>query len=72
MYQASEFDRVSPQSVDPAARTGKERPPSATARKPVTFGESAEARDSLSANFNREIEAWARHALGANGFGDCP
>lgn len=29
-------------------------------------------RDSLSENFNREIDAWARHALGANGFGDCP
>ena len=28
-------------------------------------------RESLSENFNRELEAWARHALGANGFGDC-
>ncbi|MGD8840410.1 MAG: hypothetical protein PVI70_12480 [Gammaproteobacteria bacterium] len=27
-------------------------------------------RDSLAENFNREIDAWARHALGANGFGD--
>ncbi|HEY5739052.1 MAG TPA: hypothetical protein VIW27_04965 [Gammaproteobacteria bacterium] len=28
------------------------------------------ARDSLAANCNREIDAWARHALAANGFGD--
>lgn len=27
-------------------------------------------RDSLSENFINEIEAWARHALAANGFGD--
>ena len=27
-------------------------------------------RDSLSENFINEIEAWARHAFGANGFGD--
>jgi len=27
-------------------------------------------RESLSANFNAEIEAWARHSLAANGFGD--
>jgi hypothetical protein len=26
--------------------------------------------DSLSENFNEEIEAWARHALASNGFGD--
>ena len=29
-------------------------------------------RDSLSENFNDELEAWARHSLGANGFGDTP
>jgi len=28
-------------------------------------------RESLAENFNREIDAWARRALGANGFGDC-
>ena len=27
-------------------------------------------RDSLSENFNNEIEAWARHAMASNGFGD--
>jgi hypothetical protein len=27
-------------------------------------------RDSLSENFNNEIEAWARHAIASNGFGD--
>jgi hypothetical protein len=27
-------------------------------------------RDSLAANCNREIDAWARQALAANGFGD--
>ena len=27
-------------------------------------------RDSLSENFNDEIEAWARQAMASNGFGD--
>ena len=27
-------------------------------------------RDSLSENFNTEIEAWARQAMASNGFGD--
>jgi hypothetical protein len=27
-------------------------------------------RESLSENFMSELEGWARHALGANGFGD--
>ncbi len=27
-------------------------------------------RDSLSLNFIEEIDAWARHALATNGFGD--
>jgi len=27
-------------------------------------------RDSLSEIFNEEIEAWARHSLASNGFGD--
>jgi len=26
-------------------------------------------RDSLSENFNNELDAWARHALASNGFG---
>jgi len=28
------------------------------------------SQESLSANFNAEIDAWARQALAANGFGD--
>jgi hypothetical protein len=31
---------------------------------------SDERRESLSENFNEEIDIWARRALGANGFGD--
>ena len=27
-------------------------------------------RDSLSESFNSELDAWARHCLAANGFGD--
>ena len=27
-------------------------------------------RDSLSERFNSELDAWARHCLAANGFGD--
>ena len=30
----------------------------------------ASGRESLSENFNREIDAWARHALASNGFAD--
>ena len=29
-------------------------------------------RDSLSEVFHDEIDAWARHAMGTNGFGDLP
>lgn len=29
-----------------------------------------EGRESLSENFNDELDRWARRALGANGFGD--
>ena len=29
-------------------------------------------RESLSERFHDEIDAWARRALAANGFGDCP
>jgi len=36
----------------------------------VDFDRSYLERDSLSENFVNEIEAWARHALAANGFGD--
>ena len=31
---------------------------------------NSEARESLSENFNEEIDTWARRALAANGFGD--
>ena len=36
----------------------------------VEFDHEFRNRDSLSENFVNEIEAWARHALAANGFGD--
>ena len=29
-----------------------------------------EPRESLSENFNAELDAWARHCLASNGFGD--
>ena len=34
--------------------------------------DSPVARESLSEKFHDEIDAWARRALAANGFGDCP
>ena len=43
------------------------------AESPVQSRWSARSRverDSLAANCNREIDAWARQALAANGFGD--
>jgi len=36
----------------------------------VEFDKGYLERDSLSENFINEIEAWARHALASNGFGD--
>jgi hypothetical protein len=36
----------------------------------VEFSSDYRRRDSLSETFNDEIEAWARHALASNGFGD--
>ena len=36
----------------------------------VPFKHEARERDSLSENFINEIDAWARHALASNGFGD--
>ena len=36
----------------------------------IEFDRDYRERESLSENFNDEIEAWARHALAANGFGD--
>lgn len=36
----------------------------------VEFDDDFRNRDSLSENFINEIEAWARQALAANGFGD--
>ena len=38
--------------------------------KVLEFDRDFYQRDSLSENFINEIEAWARHAFGANGFGD--
>jgi hypothetical protein len=35
-------------------------------------GSNDARRDSLSEIFCEEIDAWARQALGANGFGDLP
>ena len=36
----------------------------------IEFDRDFFQRDSLSENFINEIEAWARHALAANGFAD--
>jgi hypothetical protein len=36
----------------------------------VEIRRSNNARESLSENFNNELEAWARHSLARNGFGD--
>jgi hypothetical protein len=36
----------------------------------VPFRSEYFERESLSENFINELEAWARHALAANGFGD--
>ena len=36
----------------------------------LEFDRDYRARESLSENFVNEIEAWARHTLSANGFGD--
>ena len=36
----------------------------------VPFTHEARERDSLFENFVDEIDAWARHALASNGFGD--
>jgi hypothetical protein len=36
----------------------------------VEISSDYKRRDSLSETFNDEIEAWARHALASNGFGD--
>ena len=36
----------------------------------IEFNRDYLERDSLSENFINEIEAWARQALAANGFGD--
>ena len=36
----------------------------------VSFSPEQHVRESLSENFNNELEAWARHALASNGFGD--
>jgi hypothetical protein len=36
----------------------------------VKFRRGNHDRDSLSENFTNELDAWARQALAANGFGD--
>lgn len=36
----------------------------------VPFSHERYERESLSENFINELDAWARHALAANGFGD--
>ena len=36
----------------------------------IEFDRNSYQRDSLSENFVNEIEAWARHAIAHNGFGD--
>ena len=36
----------------------------------VPFSPQARQRDSLFENFVDEIDAWARHAIALNGFGD--
>jgi hypothetical protein len=36
----------------------------------VNFSPEHHVRESLSENFINELEAWARHALAGNGFGD--
>ncbi len=38
----------------------------------ITAIDSPVVRESLSEKFHDEIDAWARRALAANGFGDCP
>ena len=46
------------------------RSPEKTKCKVVEFTFATPARDSLSENFNNELDAWARQALASNGFGD--
>ncbi|MGD2173677.1 MAG: hypothetical protein PVI79_11375 [Gammaproteobacteria bacterium] len=38
--------------------------------KVIEFDRDSFRRESLSENFVNEIEAWARHAMARNGFGD--
>jgi len=64
MYQTNGFNHVAQRTFAPPARPGRQ------AAAATRQQDAATERESLSENFNREIEAWARHALGANGFGD--
>ena len=70
MFQTNDIAQNSrgPADRDPAGLT------TAVIEEAVDDGivEASVNRESLAENFNRELEAWARHALGANGFGDCP
>ena len=60
-------------TTSPAARIEPgARPAQSATGKIVPPNDGPADRESLAENFNRAIEAWARHALGANGFGDCP
>ena len=66
MNQPDHLDLSLPREISAAVSPGKEPAPS-NARERIAHIE----RESLSANFNCEIDAWARHAQSANGFGDC-
>lgn len=64
-------DTVIADSAIPGA-PGRPEPNPGAADEIVSRGSIYVIRDSLSEIFNEEIDAWARHALGANGFGDYP
>jgi len=51
---------------------GRPEPNPGAADEIVSCGSMHVIRDSLSEIFSDEVDAWARHALGANGFGDYP
>ena len=73
MHQTSYYDQVSQRPLEPATRTGNATDPAPVSGfTSATLAGEAIRRQSLSKNFNREIDAWARHALAASGFGDIP
>ena len=67
MNQPDHLELTLPWEISASVLPGKEPAPSNPRERVAHI-----ARESLSANFNREIDAWARHAQSANGFGDCP